>query len=79
MLPSKNPFINPSFKYYFIEKWNVISKKNHRREVPLGEIIAESLAIMLDLMNDDQATTEQVTEAVNAEVNAPTKSSLIIA
>lgn len=67
MKTSVNPYISPSFKFYFIEEWNRICGVGIKnKEVPLAIVLAEALTIMLNLMNAQSDADEKVTEIINA-------------
>lgn len=64
---TKNPYIAPSFKAFFIDKWNDMCLKNKGKAIPdqsLGIIFAEAFAIFLNLINTEEKVNDTAKDII---------------
>lgn len=59
-----NPYLAPSFKHHFVEKFNVLVKSKAGQEVNITTLLAEAFAVFLEIVGDDVNEEEKIKQTI---------------
>lgn len=62
-----NPYVMGTFKHHFVQEYNKVAAKKVGQDVSLPVVLAESFAILLDLINQDQDNDDVAVSIIGAE------------